>query len=152
MEIIKCTADDFETVKYITVTTIESVYPHYYPRGAVNYFLSHHSDKNITADIENGCVFLLRDNNVAVGTVTLKSNDVGRLFVLPEYQGKGYGRALLDFSEKTVSKNYDNISLSASFPAKSIYLKRGYKATEFNYIKTDNGDYLCYDTMVKRLK
>ena len=35
----------------------------------------------------------------------------------------------------------------ASFPAKRIYLKRGYKETEYNIIEADNGDCLCYDVM-----
>ena len=30
---------------------------------------------------------------------------------------------------------------------KRIYLKRGYKEIEYNIIKTDNGDCLCYDGM-----
>ena len=32
---------------------------------------------------------------------------------------------------------------------KHIYLKRGYKETEYNIIETGNGDKLCYDVMVK---
>ena len=35
----------------------------------------------------------------------------------------------------------------SSLPAKQIYLKRGYKETEYNLIKTENGDFLCYDVM-----
>ncbi len=37
--------------------------------------------------------------------------------------------------------------MDASLPAKRIYRKRGYKETEYNTVKTDNGDYLCYDVM-----
>ena len=72
-----------------------------------------------------------------------------RLFVSPQHQKKGYGRELLDFAEGKVSEEYSEIVIDASLPAKSIYLKRGYKEISYNKILTDNGDYLCYDVMVK---
>ncbi|MBO4461016.1 MAG: GNAT family N-acetyltransferase, partial [Clostridiales bacterium] len=62
-------------------------------------------------------------------------------------QHKGYGRTLLDFAEKEILKNYSFVEMDASLPAKRIYRKRGYKETEYNTVKTDNGDYLCYDVM-----
>ncbi len=152
MSIIKADISDFETVKYITTETINSIYPRYYPKGAVDFFLNHHNDDNIKKDIESGIVYLCFDGgNDAVGTVTVKENEIGRLFVLPKYQGKRYGRELILFAEKEISRKYDEIVLHASLPAKAIYLKRGYEETEFHSIKTENGDYLCYDMMIKRI-
>ncbi len=150
MNIIKASASDIESVKHITAKTINSIYPHYYPCGAVDFFLSHHNDKNIENDIENGNVYLcLNNDDKAVGTVTIKENAICRLFVLPDYQGNGYGRELLSFTEKKISEKHSTIILDASLPAKAIYLKRGYSSTEFHSIKTENGDYLCYDVMIK---
>lgn len=51
MSTIKATTSDFEIVKHITIETINSIYPHYYPCGAVDFFLNHHNDKNIKIDI-----------------------------------------------------------------------------------------------------
>ena len=59
MKIITAEKKDFKNVKNITATTIESIYPHYYPRGAVDFFLSHHNDENIESDIESGIVYLV---------------------------------------------------------------------------------------------
>ncbi len=151
MNIIKAQPEDFDVVKSITAETITSVYPKYYPKGAVEFFLSHHSDENIKNDIASGIVYILIDEETAVGTVTINKNDIGRLFVLPEYQKKGYGKALIDFSEKIISAKYNEICLSASLPAKQIYLRRGYKESEYNILLTDNGDYLCYDYMKKKV-
>lgn len=63
---------DLNTVKYVVESTISEVYPHYYPRGAVDFFLKHHSEANIVHDIEQNQVFLCQDaaGNV-VGTVTV---------------------------------------------------------------------------------
>ena len=86
-----------------------------------------------------------------VGTVTIRKNEICRLFVLPQYQGNGYGKELMDFAEAEISKHYDDIILDASLSAKSIYLKRGYKEIEYHIITTENNDCLCYDIMKKQL-
>ena len=77
---------DFKTVKHITQTTIRSVYPKYYPEGAVLFFCNHHSDDKIMDDIKNEKVFLLEVEDVPIGTVTVSDNEINRLFVLPESQ------------------------------------------------------------------
>ena len=59
----------------------------------------------------------------------------------------GIGTELLDFAEKIISFQYSKIVLDASLPAKQIYLKRGYKETEFNIISIRDNDFLCYDVM-----
>ena len=140
---------DFEVVKHITQTTIRTVYPKYYPQGAVDFFSAHHSDERIAFDIAGGFVYLLIDDGTPVGTVTIESNHINRLFVLPEHQHRGYGRFLMDFAEEKIFAQYDTVELDASFPAKKIYLKRGYVEMEYHVIDTANGDHLCYDVMKK---
>lgn len=64
---------------------------HYVPKGAVDFFLEHHSKDNILGDIKKGIVYLCFDAlKNAVGTVTIKNNEICRLFVLPFYQNKGF--------------------------------------------------------------
>lgn len=57
----------------------------------------------------------------------------------------------MDFAEQMISKVSDRIVLDASLPANKIYINRGYAATAYNMIETDNGDYLCFDVMEKKL-
>lgn len=141
---------DASTIHAITQETIQAIYPRYYPMGAVDFFLQHHNQAAIEKDIENGCVFLaVNEEDAPVGTVTIRENEILRLFVLPEYQGMGYGKLLLNYAEETVAVQYETIIIDASLPAKSLYLKRGYRETEYLKIKTENGDYLCYDVMEK---
>ena len=142
---------DFESVKRITQTTIKTVYPKYYPSGAVQFFCDHHSDEKILEDIKANRVYLIENEENEVGTVTICGNEINRLFVLTKYQHMGYGRALMDFAEKMISKETDTVVLDASLPAKKIYLLRGYKETAYNIIKTDNGDYLCFDVMERHV-
>lgn len=152
MSIRKAETSDFETVKRITVQTISRVYPEYYSQGAVKFFIEHHSDASISDDIEKGLVYLCIDtDNHAVGTVTVRSNEICRLFVLPQFHGYGYGRELLDFSEALIAEKYNEIVLDSSLPAKSIYLNRGYVIFEYHTLKTSDNDQLSYEAMIKHL-
>ena len=83
MDIITAKASDLDIVKSISHSTINAVYPHYYPAGAVNFFLAHHSGENILRDIEAGLVYLAVVDEKAVGTVTVSGDEINRLFVLP---------------------------------------------------------------------
>jgi len=147
--IIQALEKQLDIVKSITQQTISEIYPSYYAEGAVDFFKLHHSDANILEDIKKGIVYLLEDGGEYVGTVTIKDNEICRLFVLPQKQHSGYGQALLDFSEQKICEKYTKIMLDASLPAKRIYLKRGYRDSEYNQILTDSGDILCYDVMEK---
>lgn len=143
---------DFLTVKTITQTTILSVYPKYYPAGAVRFFSEHHSDEKILNDILTRKVYLLETEGDTAGTVTISGNEINRLFVLPGYQGRGYGSQLMDFAEQMIRRESDTVILDASLPAKKMYLLRGYRSTAYQTIETDNGDYLCYDVMERSFR
>lgn len=149
--IIQAVDAHLEDVSRITQETIEVIYKKYYPTGAVDFFKNHHNDENIRADINAGIVYLLTVDGKNIGTVTIKKNEICRLFVLPNFQHKGYGKMLLDFAENSISENYSTVVLDASFPAKQIYQLRGYKEIEYHQITTDNGDILCYDMMKKEV-
>ena len=58
-----------------------------------------------------------------------------------------YSKKVQENAEKKILESYDCVQIDASFPAKRIYLKRGYKEVEYNIIDTENGDCLCYDVM-----
>ncbi len=152
MSIRKAVLSDLNIVREISEHTITKIYPHYYPKGAVDFFLAHHNEAHILDDIYLNRVFLCLDlvQNI-VGTVTIKDNEICRLFVLPAYQRKGYGTELLDFAETIIAEQYSQIVLDASLPAKKMYRRRGYVDTEFHSISVKYGDFLCYDVMEKQL-
>lgn len=130
--------------------TIKAVYPKYYPAGAVEFFLAHHKPEKIASDIEAGKVYVIEQDGIIVGTVTIYWNGIERLFVEPSKQGNGYGGQLIDFAENMIFEHSETVRLDSSLPAKSIYIKRGYKEKEYGKILTDNGDYLCYDIMERK--
>ena len=152
ISIRQATADDLSLVKFIVHDTIGKIYPLYYPQGAVDFFLAHHREENIASDLSQSLVYVLSERQVVVGVVTVKENEIKLLFVLSEHQSKGYGGILLDFAEAKLADQYDFIRLDSSWPAKTIYLKRGYRVCQYHTIRTDNGDYLCYDVMTKEIR
>lgn len=129
--------------------TIEAVYPKYYPQGAVYFFLQHHSIEHIAEDVLLDRIYVLEVDGRILGTVTIKDNEITRLFVKVSEQRKGYGTQLIRFAQQTIFEAYDCIQIDASFPAKALYRKLGYRETLYHQIETENGDYLCYDQMVK---
>lgn len=149
--ILKAAEKDLDMVVKITHITISVIYSHYYAIGVVDFFLKHHSRQNILTDIQNGIVWLLEQDNSLVGTVTVKENAVNRLFVLPEYQSRGFGSQLMDFAEKKIAESFDRIHIDSSLAAKEMYLKRGYKEKQTCKMIADNGDILVYDEMEKMI-
>lgn len=149
MELIQALESDFETVKFVVRTTVNEIYPKYYPKGAVEFFLSYHCDDNIKQAIEKKSVYLLKIEDIFVGTGSVDGNELTRVFVLPQYQNKGYGTMLINALENILFEKYSEITLSASLPAYDIYLKRGYIPFEYHKMKMDNGDFLCYYDMKK---
>ncbi|MDE6133750.1 MAG: GNAT family N-acetyltransferase [Oscillospiraceae bacterium] len=128
--------------------TVKTVYPKYYPPGAADFFIDLHKSEKIAADIEAGKIYVFEADGVIVGTVTINGDDIARLFVKPDSQGKGHGSRLLDFAENIIFGYSGTVRVHSSLPAKSMYIKRGYKEKEYFKILTDNGDYVCCDVMV----
>lgn len=147
----KAEQEDLQVITDIVHRTIKNIYPKYYPQGAVEFFLEYHNENAVSQDIADNNVYLIEDNNEIIGTVTINDNEINRLYVFPEYQGKGYGGFLLEYAEKIVLKNYTEIILYSSLPAKVMYLKRGYKEYRYEVFDTKNGDFLCCDIMKKKL-
>jgi len=147
MKLINATQNNFGSVKDIVHFTINHDYPKYYPQGAVDFFIEHHSDENIKDAIGKKEVYLLTNENIFVGTASVKGNEICRLFVLPQYQGRGYGTYIMNDLEDLLFRSFDEITLDASMPAYTMYIHRGYIPISHEKILTGKGHYLCYHKM-----
>lgn len=150
MQLVRASAEQFEIVRDIVRETVEVVYTRYYPRGAVDFFLDHHNDDRIREDIGAGRVYLLESDGTITGTASVRENEIYRLFIRPEFQGRGYGRAVLDILEKMIFDSFETIGLDASLPALSMYRNRGYREIEYYKEEMKNGDFLCWYEMEKK--
>jgi GNAT superfamily N-acetyltransferase len=79
----------------------------------VKYWNNSHADYNeISEDISNQRVYLLINNWVTVGTITIKPDrknssifEVSRLGIYPPFQKRGFGQEFLKFAEELARKN-----------------------------------------------
>jgi GNAT superfamily N-acetyltransferase len=153
IEIKEYAEANFDDMYRIVHKTIEEIYPKYYPRIAVVFFHSHHSKENMIEKLPKEITLLLFEGNKTAGTASLFHNEIGRFFVLPEYQGKGYGRILLQELEKKVDSNkYDEIILDSSLGAVSFYQKNKYTFRNYKTINLSGGGHLCYLEMAKNIQ
>ncbi len=148
---LKATKEDLSIIKFIVDETIHKIYPKYYPEEVVAFFQNHHNEENILNDLEKGNVYLLSENNQCIGTGSIDENNINRVFVLPDFQGKGYGSKIMFFLEKLIAFQYDTIQLHSSLPAFKIHLKHGYHPIEYLEEVVDNERVLCYHILEKNV-
>lgn len=151
MEVRFATPNDFDLIKKIVHSTIETVYSSFYPQDVVQFFLDHHSDESIISDINSENVFMMDVENSCVGTGTIRGNEIFRVFVLPEFQRKGYGTQIMKELEAIIARTSKTVRLDSSLPAYNLYLRLGYKPFAYRMISTPNGQVLCYHEMKKQL-
>lgn len=150
-EYVKASSKDTETVLEIVQNSITNVYPKYYPKEVVEFFCNLHCLENIAKDIEDGLVGILLVDGICVGTGCYRENHITRVYVKPEYQGKGYGSFIMDCLENEIAKHDSKSILDASLPASHLYEKRGYFTTEHGRHLVENNVVLVYEIMEKAL-
>lgn len=151
MEYIKASEEHTDIIFNIVQNTVTTIYPKYYPKEVVDFFCQHHSRENITRDIENRNVGILVVDNQIVGTGSHEDNHITRVYVLPEFQGKGYGSFIMQCLEDTISKKYNAVLLDASLPASHLYEQRSYHTIRHEKWNVENDVVLVYEVMEKEL-
>ena len=152
MNYVKASDKDAKTIFEIVQSSVKNVYPKYYPQEVVNFFCELHSLEHISEDINDDLVGVLVVNGICVGTGCYRENHITRVYVKPEYQGKGYGTFIMDYLEEVISKKYTKAILDASLPASQLYEKRGYFTTEHRRCTVENNVVLVYEIMEKSLR
>lgn len=151
MIIRKAAVGDTPAIVRIVHTTVEEVYPYYYLPEIVNFFLKYHNAEAVREDILKENVYVLLDRELIVATGTVNVNTIGRVYVLPEYHGRGYGKAMMDILEAEIAAAHSTVLVDASFPSYDFYLHRGYHPLEYHKYKVENDRIMCYYVMEKKL-
>ncbi len=142
--------EDIERIYEIVQRTIKTVYPKYYLQEIVDMFCEYHSRENILKDIEAENTYILLENDEIIGTGTKKENHITRVYVLPEFQKKGYGTFIMNQLEDAIKKQYDYADIDASLPACNLYAHLGYQTIEHGIWECKNGVIQVYEIMKKQ--
>lgn len=151
MEYIIANESQSKEIFNLVQKTIKIVYPKYYPKEVVDFFCELHSEDKILADIQKGCLGVLTENGRILGTGSYDGNHITRVYVNPDFQGKGYGSFIMQSLENQISLSYNTVNLDASLPASHFYEKRGYITKSHEIYPVKNGVILVYEIMQKPL-
>lgn len=143
--------EDAKAVYEVVQHTIKSIYPKYYPREIVGFFCGHHNEEAIEKDIKDGNVSVLKIDGNIVATGCFVDNHITRVYVLPEYQRKGYGTLIVKNIEAQISEKFDKAYLDASLPAAALYEKLGFVTVRHERYPVENEVILVYEVMEKAL-
>lgn len=151
MRQIEAAIKDCDQIYMLVQETIRTIYPKYYPAEVVDFFSNLHNSENIRRDIGDRAVDLFYEDDVLIGTGTCMADHITRVFVLPMYQGRGYGSQIMQYLEEKVSKKHDKACLDASLPACQFYERRGYVTVRHETWDCENDVVLVYGIMEKYL-
>jgi GNAT superfamily N-acetyltransferase len=94
----------------------------------------------------------LNGEPIATGMLDLANNEVGALFVLPAFTGRGYGKAMLDHLEQVARElAIEEVVLDATLNAASFYRACGYVGDEQAIYHSPSGLQLACIPMKKHL-
>ncbi len=151
MEFQLAKKENLEQVYALVQETIQSVYPKYYLPEIVDMFSEYHCNEHVLQDILARNTYILLQGDTIVGTGTKQENHITRVYVLPRFQGKGYGTYIMKRLEELIKKHYDTIDIDASLPACRLYQRLGYATVDHGIWECKNGVIQVYEIMKKEL-
>lgn len=151
MEFKMAKQENLEQVYELVQETIKTIYPKYYLPEIVEMFCEYHSRDNVLKDIKARNTYILLRGETIVGTGTTQENHITRVYVLPRFQGKGYGTYIMRQLEEQIRKNYDIVDIDASLPACRLYQRLGYATVDHGIWECRNGVIQVYEIMKKEL-
>ncbi|HEY0046826.1 MAG TPA: GNAT family N-acetyltransferase [Flavobacterium sp.] len=158
------TADDLKNIQSIAHTTWPHTYKTIVSHEQINYMLElFYSIKSLQKSTADGQYFLIaEDNSTAVGFCAFQHFDdenrkltkIQKLYVLPDIQGKGVGRRLLEAAEIFARKNHSGVlslNVNRQNPAIDFYKKMDFSIAYQEDIQLDHGYFMNDYVMEKTL-
>lgn len=111
-------------------------------------------------DIENDRLYVVRNNNLTIGTMTLvplateagyikRTICIMHVAIIPFWQKKGIGRLMMNFAEKYAFDNgFENVKVNISLKnirAIEFYTKLGYKKTKEFVSEKSNVGFVTFE-------
>lgn len=128
--------------------TIKTCYPEIYAPEVVDFFLDYHSEQNIVKKSSKGEVYTFYLTGELIGTGYLVEDEIGGLYILPNFQNKGYGSEAMNFLLNCArQKGLKNIWIDATPASNPLYLHLGFKLIEEKVMYVEGDVPLPYSYM-----
>lgn len=160
--ISEATSKDFKVIQEIAYQTWPHTYGEILSKAQLDYMLEKfYSEETLNENVtQRGHHFLLaKEENVALGFASYEHNynqkpvtRIHKIYILPETQGKGMGKLLLDKIEELAEENNsETLSLNVNKFNKALtfYQKLGFKIVLEEDIELDHG-YLMEDYVMEK--
>ncbi len=161
IEIIPANANDFGVIKSLAYKIWPATYTTILSEKQLAYMLNLFYDEKALQQniIDNHHFILIKENGLAVGFAdyefdykTEPTTRIHKIYVLPETQGKGFGKKMIQYIENKALE-FNNIKLSLNVnrfnKAKEFYESQGFKIAFEENVQLDFG-YLMEDYRMEK--
>jgi N-acetylglutamate synthase-like GNAT family acetyltransferase len=134
MIIRKARKGDAKKISELRRKTLREINKNDYPTIFLNFLINENSTKGIIKKMKEMDMFCAWDEKVLVGTVDLKRDKIGGLYIKSSEMGKGIGTRLMDFIEDYARlKRIKQVRLYSTRFAFNFYKKRGYRLVKSGF-------------------
>ena len=138
MSIRSATVKDIPALSELIVRSIRVLNANEHTSDALELVCALFSEKRLNRDLLRRDMFVLEDEGLLIGTISLGGGMLHSLFVDPIQACKGHGRLLVNHIERYARiKHLEKLSLRSSLTAVPFYQKLGY--VKLSEVKVDFG-------------
>ena len=122
---------DVAALRRLICETIDISYAPVYPPKALDFFKAFHAEEKILERARRGTVLVAEADGALIATGSLLEGEIFAVFVHPDRQGAGLGRALMARLEADArTAGVTESVLSVSLPSRRFYEGLGYELVE----------------------
>ncbi len=143
---------DVAALRRLICETIDISYAPVYPPKALDFFKGFHAEEKVLERARSGSVLVAEANGDLIATGSLLDGEIFAIFVHPDRQGAGLGKALMArLEEDARAAGVVESVLSVSLPSKRFYEGLGYEIVEERSRDLGDGQRLDFWKAKKRL-
>jgi GNAT superfamily N-acetyltransferase len=127
-------SEDAEGISRTIISALRETNAKDYPEAVIARVEGSFSPRAVLDLLRRRTVFVAAVEDEIVGTASLDGEVVRTVFILPEYQGRGIGRALMARVElAAITSNVALLTVPSSVTAEPFYAKLGFRAVRNSY-------------------
>lgn len=107
-----------------------------YPETVITFMSNHFTSEQLIKNSKERDVFVAFEDEIILGTASLKENIILTVFVSPNIQNRGFGSKLMEKVENLAKENgYKEVKIPSSLTSLEFYKRRGYKKIKMLHSK-----------------